>query len=163
MGFPRRILEWAAISFSRGSSQTWNQTHVSCIAGRFFTDWARREAHYLAWDSAIPGLGRLFPFSCQGNFELWSLQIFSQTLSLFFWNIYNANVGEINVVPRSLKLSSFIYVLFSLFCSSAVISSILSSSTFICSSASFTLLPISSNVFLISVVVLFISVFPYIF
>ena len=26
-----RILEWVAISFSRGSSQSWNQTQVSCI------------------------------------------------------------------------------------------------------------------------------------
>ena len=33
-----RILEWVAIFFSRGSSQTRNQTHVSCIVGRFFTD-----------------------------------------------------------------------------------------------------------------------------
>ena len=32
-----RILEWVAISFSRGSSQPKNQTWVSCIAGRFFT------------------------------------------------------------------------------------------------------------------------------
>ena len=32
-----RILEWAAISFSRGSPQPRNQTWVSCIAGRFFT------------------------------------------------------------------------------------------------------------------------------
>ena len=39
-----RILEWVAISFSRGSSQPRNQTWVSCIAGRFFTDWATREA-----------------------------------------------------------------------------------------------------------------------
>ena len=39
MGFPQaRILEWVAMSFSRGSSQSRNQTHVSCIAGRFFTD-----------------------------------------------------------------------------------------------------------------------------
>ena len=30
-----RILEWIAISFSRGSSQIRNQTHVSCIAGGF--------------------------------------------------------------------------------------------------------------------------------
>ena len=29
-----------AISFSRGSSQSMNQTWVSCIWGRFFTDWA---------------------------------------------------------------------------------------------------------------------------
>ena len=32
-----RILEWVAISFSRGSSQSRDQTWVSCIAGRFFT------------------------------------------------------------------------------------------------------------------------------
>ena len=39
-----RILEWVAISFSRGSSWPRNQTLVSCIANRFFTDWAMREA-----------------------------------------------------------------------------------------------------------------------
>ena len=32
-----RILEWVAIPFSRGSSQPRDRTHVSCIAGRFFT------------------------------------------------------------------------------------------------------------------------------
>ena len=38
-----RILEWIAISFSRGFSQPRNQTWVSWIAGRFFTNWAMRE------------------------------------------------------------------------------------------------------------------------
>ena len=33
-----RILEWVAISYSRGSSQPRNQTRFSCIAGRFFTN-----------------------------------------------------------------------------------------------------------------------------
>ena len=32
-----RILEWVAISFSRGSSQPRDQTQVSLIAGRCFT------------------------------------------------------------------------------------------------------------------------------
>ena len=32
-----RILEWVAIPFSRGSSQTRDRTQVSGIAGRFFT------------------------------------------------------------------------------------------------------------------------------
>ena len=32
-----RILEWVAISFSRESSPLKDQTHVSCIAGGFFT------------------------------------------------------------------------------------------------------------------------------
>ena len=39
-----RILEWVAIPFSRGSSQTRDLTQVSCIAGRFFTIWATGEA-----------------------------------------------------------------------------------------------------------------------
>ena len=39
-----RILKWAAIPFSRGSSYPRDQTQVSCIAGRFFTVWATREA-----------------------------------------------------------------------------------------------------------------------
>ena len=38
--FQARVLEWIAISFSRGSSQPRNRTRVSCIAGTFFTDWA---------------------------------------------------------------------------------------------------------------------------
>jgi len=32
-----RILEWAAVSFTRGSSQPRDQTQVSEIAGGFFT------------------------------------------------------------------------------------------------------------------------------
>ena len=35
--FQARILEWVAISFSRGSSWPQDQTRVSCIAGRLFT------------------------------------------------------------------------------------------------------------------------------
>ena len=39
-----RILEWVAIPFSRGSSQPRDQTQAFCIAGKFFTSWASREA-----------------------------------------------------------------------------------------------------------------------
>ena len=39
-----RILEWVAISFSRGSSQPRDQTHVSCIGKQIFYHWATREA-----------------------------------------------------------------------------------------------------------------------
>ena len=35
-----RILEWVAYTFSSGSSWSRNYTRVSCIAGRFFTNWA---------------------------------------------------------------------------------------------------------------------------
>ena len=39
-----RILEWVAILFSRVSSWPRYWTQVSCIADRFFTNWAMREA-----------------------------------------------------------------------------------------------------------------------
>ena len=38
--FQARVLEWVAISFSRGSSQPRGRTPVSCIASRRFTIWA---------------------------------------------------------------------------------------------------------------------------
>ena len=43
--FQARMLEWIAISFSRGSSQPRNRTGVYRIAGRRFTVWATWEAH----------------------------------------------------------------------------------------------------------------------
>ena len=43
--FQARVLEWIAISFSRGPSQPRDQTWVSHIASRRFTICATREAH----------------------------------------------------------------------------------------------------------------------
>ena len=59
----------------------------------------------------------------------------------------------------SQRLSSVLFILFTLFCSSKVISTILSSSSLIHSSASDILLVIPSRVFLISVIVLFVCLF----
>ena len=39
-----RMLEWAAISFSRGSSWPRDRTWVSWIEGRFITTWGTRDA-----------------------------------------------------------------------------------------------------------------------
>ena len=41
--FQARVLEWVAITFSRGSPWPRDWTQVSCIAGRCFTLWATRE------------------------------------------------------------------------------------------------------------------------
>ena len=49
-----RILEWVAMPSSRGSFQPRDWTHISCIAGGLFTNWATREA----WLSAV-GVKRL--------------------------------------------------------------------------------------------------------
>ena len=52
--FQARILEWVAISFSRGSSQPRDWTWVSCIAGRLLAGWATRRSHK-GWPAALAG------------------------------------------------------------------------------------------------------------
>jgi len=44
--FQAIVLEWVAISFSRGSSQSRAQTQVSRIVDRRFTVWATREVQF---------------------------------------------------------------------------------------------------------------------
>ena len=41
-----RILEWVAMTSSRGSPQSRDRNQISRIAGGFFTVWATREARY---------------------------------------------------------------------------------------------------------------------
>ena len=53
--FQARILEWVAISFTSDSSPHRDQTHVSCIAGGFFT-------------TEPPGKPNLFPTKPQMSF-----------------------------------------------------------------------------------------------
>ena len=54
-----RILERVAIPFSRGSSRLRDWTWVSCIAGRFSTVWATREAQSSAFPPSLDVLGPL--------------------------------------------------------------------------------------------------------
>ena len=63
-----RILEWVAISFSKGSSQPRDQTQVSRVAGRRFNLWATREAQ------------QIYTYSV-----LWTLIIKAQEMMLKFW------------------------------------------------------------------------------
>ena len=51
-----RILEWVAYPFSRESSKPRNQTGASCIAGRFFTNWAVRETQ---WNRSISAINKI--------------------------------------------------------------------------------------------------------
>ena len=56
-----RILEWVAISYSRGSFQSWDQTHISwrsCIGRQALYHWATWEAHgillqQLKWTTSL--------------------------------------------------------------------------------------------------------------
>ena len=56
--------------------------------------------------------------------------VLSPFLSVFsFWDLYNVNISMHDVAPKSLKLSSFLFILFLFFSSAAVISTALSSSS----------------------------------
>ena len=48
------ILEWVAYPFSSGSSQPRNWTRVFCFAGRFFINWAIREADKVKVTQSCP-------------------------------------------------------------------------------------------------------------
>ena len=54
--FQARILEWIAISFSRGSSQPMDRTHVSCIDRWILYHWATWEAHLLVRSINVRGV-----------------------------------------------------------------------------------------------------------
>ena len=59
-----RILEWVAISFSKGSSGPRDRTRIPCTAGNLLAVWATMEARELrsSWSRAW-SLGRLSVFS----------------------------------------------------------------------------------------------------
>ena len=115
---------------------------------------------YLVWNS-------LCLLDLIGYFLLHVGEIFnynpSKNLSCpFFFSSSGTHIIQMLVhltwSQRSLRLSSARLILFTLFCSSEVISTILSSSSLIRSSVSDILLLSSSKVFLISVIALFVSV-----
>ena len=110
--------------------------------------------------SMFPGPGYLFPITGEGSFQLLCCQICSQPFTSFFsfWNPYTEMLVCLMLSERSLKLSLFLFILFSFFCLASVISIILFSSSLICSSASLNLLLFPSSVFLILVIIFFSSV-----
>ena len=78
-----RILEWVAISFSRGSSQIRDQTHIFCIAGGFFTT-EPPETLVIACFASSPPKGRhkVIVSSLRGNVIFISLLMIQRNESL---------------------------------------------------------------------------------
>ena len=140
MGFPMCV--FCCFSFAAFNIFSLNLIfiRVLCVSACF--PWV-----YLVWNSGLLILGWLFHLPCYWSFQPKSFKIVFQTLSLFLLlGHHNLNVGALMLSHRSLSLFSFFSTLFSLFCSSAVISIILSSNLHICSYASVILL-IPSSVF----------------
>ena len=84
--FQARILEWVAISFSRGTSRPRDQTWLSCSAGTLFTIWLTKEAPKKIWlkkeEQVIkrwPELAPSFPLNCLVNTR-WTKQLLKQGL-----------------------------------------------------------------------------------
>ena len=76
-----RMLEWVAISFSRGSFLPRDWIQVSCIAGRFFIIWATKESLFVSIPPLCGGEGNhsLFQHSCLGNLtggEAWWAEVY---------------------------------------------------------------------------------------
>ena len=114
---------------------------------------------YPLWDSlCFLGLVDYFLSHIREAFNYNLFKYFlSPFLFLFFWDPYNSNVGAFNVVPEVSETVLFSF--FSLFCFVVVISTILSFSSLVCSSASVILVLIQFREILISFIVLFITVF----
>ena len=78
-----RILEWVAISSSRGSSWPRDLTHISCIAGRFFTTEPPEKPIYIHT--------YIYSSNSQGTYILWEyLGLFLRykaTRNLLHWSL----------------------------------------------------------------------------
>ena len=111
---------------------------------------------YPVWDSlGFLDLGSYFLPHFREVFNNYHLKYFLMPfLFVFFWDSYDSNVGAFNIVPEvsEVVLISFNYF----FLSVSFISTMLSSTPLILSSASVILLLIPSRVLLISVIGLFI-------
>ena len=116
---------------------------------------------YPSWDSlCFLDLGECFLSHVREVFNYYLFKYFLR----FFLSLFSSGIPIMRMLvcfmlsQRSLRPSSFLFILFSLFCSTALIFTILSSSSIIHYSASVILLLIPFRVFFISVFVLFISV-----
>ena len=94
--FQARVLEWVAISFSRGSSQPRGQTWVSRIVGRRFTIWATREVHNIAITQVYAPTSNAEKAEVEQFYEDLQdlLELASKKYVLFIIGDWNAKVGN---------------------------------------------------------------------
>ena len=99
-----RILEWVAISFSRGSFWPRNWTQVSCIAGRFFTYRAMRE-------DAESGIAMLIKCGLYSNSKLLHVLHYAQLENYLkvFWKIPGYKFQINKMLPPSCIFARNVY------------------------------------------------------
>ena len=114
---------------------------------------------YPVWDSlGFLDLGDYFLPDFREVFNYYLLKYFLIVFLFvfFFWDSYDSNVGAFNIVLEVSEVVLIYLIIFSFFISVTFISTILSSTSLILSSASVILLFVASRVFLISFIALFI-------
>ena len=157
--YPRDRGAWWAAIYGVAQSQTWLKwlnSLISMCLGIFLLGFILYGILCASWTWLT------IPFFMLGKFStIISSKIFSYPF--FFSSSSGTPIIQMLVClllsQRSLRPSSVLFIVFTLFCSSEVISTLLSSSSLICSSASDILLLIPFRVFLISVIVLFVYLF----
>ena len=107
-GIPQgKILEWVAISFSRGASWSRDQTWVSCIGGRCFTSWATREAFL---ENAV-----VICTIPEKKETLWRCAMLILTAiyirllpTVFRWRVTHVRYTDISIIGSSLFIGNFL-------------------------------------------------------
>ena len=95
--FQARTLEWVAISFSRGSSQPRDGTHISCIGRQIPYHWATR------------GLSLAYVIiHTYKNGQPWGLCCLPKYLTLCLWNVFLPWTDLLSLCYGSL-LNSFLH------------------------------------------------------
>ena len=123
----------------------------------YYVSWCVPPWVYPAWDSLCFLDFADFLLSHDG--EVFSFCLFKYFLRFFLSSPSGTPLMQMSVClmlsQRSLRLSSFLFILFSVFCSVAVISTILSSMSFVHASASVIQLWIPSSILFFSVCLFF--------
>ena len=93
--FQMKIVEWVAISFSRGSSRLRDQTQVSCIVGRLFTTWASREASLIHTKLAPKNrYCRSLVVCCPSDPLYPGIQLSESQWDHYIWDVCSANCWD---------------------------------------------------------------------
>ena len=99
--FQVRVLEWVAISFSRGSSQPRDWTWVPCIVGRCFTIWATREVRSLLMNYCFDICSWYSTLRNNFLFEYYIYWIKSYFCMFKCWNLVKWNNYSIAITSAS--------------------------------------------------------------
>ena len=102
LGSPR-ILEWVAYPFSSGCSWPRNWTRVSCIAGRFFTNWAIGEALIWGWRVKISVQWKMSLYISEHHSRMWPSLVQNVYPGLYLAPVFEVWVKSLSLLEKSTR------------------------------------------------------------